>query len=163
MNFDRTPARRTLQGVATPGQVDVLHKPRAGDGERNRYIDHLTKLHGLGYISAEEHDRRVTVALHAQTMDALNGLIADLPGLTAPVSLFSREMMLHPNRRSVALLIISSVLSVAVTVVPGASLLAANLARTPLWLAALGFLSLTAGLVWSIANAVWWNRLWDNA
>lgn len=159
---DRSPARRVLQGIAGNG-LDILDTQRAGDPERARYVEHLNRLHSLGYLSVADHDARVSAALRAPSLAVLNELIADLQGLAVPVSPISSEALLHPNRRSITLLIISSVLSVGTAVVPGAALLAANLARTPLWMAALGFLSLTTGLVWSVANATWWNHLWNNS
>jgi len=162
-DHDRAPAQRTLQGVATDQQVDVLPSQRAGDTERNRYVDHLNRLHGLGYIPADEHGHRVTAALHARSVLQLNELISDLPALAQPARRLDPQVMLRPTRRAITLLVISSLLSVSLTVVPGASTLAANMTRTPLWVTALGFLSLTAGLVWDVANAVWWNSIWNNS
>jgi hypothetical protein len=154
-----TPALRTIQGFAS-GDLDILPVQRAGSLERDRFVNHLNKLHGLGYLDADECGHRVTAALSAPTISALNALISDLPGLTLPESKPLGETMLRPARKPITLLLASAVLSLMLTIVPVSLLIGAS--SRPVISVVLAFTGLTAGLVWLVANFVWWNQMYVN-
>jgi hypothetical protein len=52
---------------------------RVGDAERGRTADLLKEAHAAGYLTLEEFDERLTVALAARTRAELERLVADLP------------------------------------------------------------------------------------
>jgi hypothetical protein len=52
---------------------------RAGDADRNRIADLLKEAHAVGYLSLEEVDERLGIALAARTRGELDRLVADLP------------------------------------------------------------------------------------
>jgi Domain of unknown function (DUF1707) len=52
---------------------------RAGDAERNRTADLLKEAHAAGYLTLEETDERLDIALTARTRGELDRLVADLP------------------------------------------------------------------------------------
>ena len=52
---------------------------RAGDADRNRIADLLKEAHAVGYLTLEEVDERLGIALAARTRGELDRLVADLP------------------------------------------------------------------------------------
>ncbi len=52
---------------------------RVGDADRNRTADLLKEAHAAGYLTLEEVDERLGVALAARTRGELDRLVADLP------------------------------------------------------------------------------------
>ena len=52
---------------------------RVGDADRNRTADLLNEAHAAGYLTLEEVDERLGVALAARTRGELDRLVADLP------------------------------------------------------------------------------------
>jgi hypothetical protein len=52
---------------------------RVGDADRNRVAELLKEAHAAGYLSLEETDERLGVALTARTRGELDRLVADLP------------------------------------------------------------------------------------
>jgi hypothetical protein len=52
---------------------------RAGDADRNRIADLLKGAHAAGYLTLEEVDERLGIALAARTRGELDRLVADLP------------------------------------------------------------------------------------
>lgn len=96
-------------------------KKRAGNTDRDRYIDHLATAVSTGHISEEEFSERRDKALAAITKGELQALAGDLPGL--PERKRSTHMVTYqvggswhfsPVRWGAAL-----VLSAAMLVLPG--------------------------------------------
>jgi hypothetical protein len=52
---------------------------RVGNTDRNRTADLLKEAHAAGYLTLEEADERLGVALAARTRGELDRLVADLP------------------------------------------------------------------------------------
>ena len=52
---------------------------RAGDADRNRIADLLKEAHAVGYLTLDEVDERLGIALAARTHGELDRLVADLP------------------------------------------------------------------------------------
>jgi hypothetical protein len=52
---------------------------RVGDADRNGTVELLKEAHAAGYLSLEETDERLGVALNARTRGELDRLVADLP------------------------------------------------------------------------------------
>ena len=52
---------------------------RVGDADRNRTADLLKEAHAAGYLTLEEVDERLDIALAARTRGELDRLVADLP------------------------------------------------------------------------------------
>src|SRR5687767_7598026 len=52
---------------------------RVGDADRNRTTELLKEAHAAGYLTLEETDERLGVALAARTRGELDRLVADLP------------------------------------------------------------------------------------
>jgi len=56
---------------------------RVSDAERQHVVDLLNRAVGQGMLSLDEFTERADAALRAQTRGELNGVLIDLPGLTA--------------------------------------------------------------------------------
>lgn len=52
---------------------------RVGDADRNRVVAHITHVAGLGYMSDDEREARITRAFLARTQDDLLTLTRDVP------------------------------------------------------------------------------------
>jgi hypothetical protein len=61
------------------GELQGAGGYRVGDADRNRTADLLKEAHAAGYLSLEEVDERLGVALAARTRGELDRLVADLP------------------------------------------------------------------------------------
>jgi|HubBroStandDraft_2_1064218.scaffolds.fasta_scaffold98591_4 hypothetical protein len=80
----RQPARYVQGAVEIPGANVLSGRDRACDADRNRYIDHLSECHRLGYIPADVFHARMAAAAEAVTVDQLARLIGDLRPLPPP-------------------------------------------------------------------------------
>jgi Domain of unknown function (DUF1707) len=61
------------------GELQGAGGYRVGDADRNRTADLLKEAHAAGYLTLEEVDERLGVALTARTRGELDRLVADLP------------------------------------------------------------------------------------
>jgi hypothetical protein len=61
------------------GELQGAGGYRVGDADRNRTADLLKEAHAAGYLTLEEADERLGVALAARTRGELDRLVADLP------------------------------------------------------------------------------------
>ena len=61
------------------GELQGAGGYRVGDADRNRTADLLKEAHAAGYLTLEEVDERLGVALAARTRGELDRLVADLP------------------------------------------------------------------------------------
>jgi hypothetical protein len=73
-----------VQGGVVPPGVEVAQTRRATHDQRDRYITHLAACAADGRISADELDRRLTIAQTAVTEQELHMLLHDLPALPWP-------------------------------------------------------------------------------
>jgi hypothetical protein len=61
--------------------LGITSGARAGDADRNKYVDHLSKSVSTGHLTSEEFDVRSSRALTAKTIKDLDALIPDLPSM----------------------------------------------------------------------------------
>lgn len=57
---------------------------RAGNSDRDKYVDHLSNCVATGHLKQSEFEERRDLALEAATHDELNALVRDLPGFPEP-------------------------------------------------------------------------------
>ena len=76
---------------------------RVGDADRNRTTDLLKEAHAAGYLTLEEVDERLGVALAARTRAELDRLVADLPPEWRAAQDRDRRPAAAPARRRPAL------------------------------------------------------------
>ncbi|HEV8163869.1 MAG TPA: DUF1707 domain-containing protein [Actinomycetota bacterium] len=86
-------------GNELPGAGGYL----VGDADRNRIADLLKEAHAGGYLTLEEVDQRLSVALAARTRGQLDRLVADLPPEWRAAQQRARRPAGPPARRSPSL------------------------------------------------------------
>ena len=64
-------------------QPEILQQKRAGNQQRDAYIDHMINMVSQGYLPQGEFEIRRDKALTAATINDLTSLITDLPAMPA--------------------------------------------------------------------------------
>ena len=79
---------------------DYLHPDkRAGNADRDRYVDHLAAMVASGHLKQEEFESRRDSALEAVTHGNLQELVSDLPSLPEPPARRMRTYRVAVNGR----------------------------------------------------------------
>lgn len=71
---------KTVQAAAVPADINILPNKRVGTIMRDHYANHITDMHAMGHLDADEYEARRDYVLNkAQTMEELRAVTADLP------------------------------------------------------------------------------------
>jgi hypothetical protein len=153
-------SRDVVRSAPQPEGAGILSVPRAGDRQRDRYLNHVADCHARGYLDDETFERRRDLILAAQQMPQLQVLIDDLPPLPlerkAQVAERNKQWVHRLNRKPYRGLLhaFAAIPLLLLAILPSVFLGCGNWSADPVTVTFI-IVTVVVGVVASIANLIW--------